>query len=224
MRTVGSPPYQVPPLWRRPPARTVRFDRPSSTKRSASGWASELDVDYLRQAQHAEHPHLAVEALRDLVMAETRAVTRRNVIRQRAFSERLDEIMTRYTNSQLTSAEVIAALIEVAHEAATEGRRGERFTPPLSDDELAFYDAVVSDEAAVVAEGQDVLAQIARELVAIMRRDVRTDWTLREDVRAKVRSSVKRLLARHDYPPERQADALRLVMEQMEALAVRLAA
>ena len=172
----------------------------------------------------AENPHLAIEALRDLLTAESATVTRNNVVRQRAFSERIKELMNRYTNQQLTSAEVIAELIELAKEVAAEGNRGQRFAPPLNDDELAFYDAVSTNDSAVELQGEDVLAQIARELVAVMRRDVRTDWMVRDDVRAKLRSSIKRLLVKYKYPPDKQPGAIRLVMEQMEAMAPRYAA
>jgi len=185
---------------------------------------TELDATHLATLTTADHPHLAIEALRRLVEEESRRVARHNLTRQRAFSERLLELMTRYTNQQLTSAEIIAALVELAHEVTAEGDRGRRFSPPLDDDELAFYDAVASNESAVELQGEDVLAQIARELVTIMRRDVRTDWTVRDDVRAKLRSSIKRLLVRYDYPPDRQPDAIRLVIEQMEAMAPRLSA
>jgi type I restriction enzyme R subunit len=89
----------------------------------------------------------------------------------------------------------------------------------LSDDELAFNDAVSANESAVQLQGEDVLAQIARDLVGIMQRDVKTDWTVRDDVRAKLRSSIKRLLVRYKYPPDKQPEAIRLVIEQMEAMA-----
>jgi len=102
---------------------------------------------------------------------------------------------------------------------AAEGNRGASFTPELSTDELAFYDAVTANESAVQLQGEDVLAQIARDLVGIMRRDVKTDWTVRDDVRAKLRSSIKRLLVRSKYPPDKQPEAIRLVIEQMEAIA-----
>ena len=140
------------------------------------------------------------------------------------FSEKIKELMNRYTNQQLTSAEVIAELIELAKEVAAEGNRGARFAPPLSSGELAFYDAVALNESAVEIQGEDVLAQIARELVAVMRRDIKTDWTVRDDVRAKLRSSIKRLLVRHKYPPDKQPEAIRLVIEQMESMAPLLAA
>ncbi len=145
-------------------------------------------------------------------------------MRQRAFAERLADVMNRYTNLQLTSAEVIAALVEMARDVAAESDRGHRFSPPLDDDELAFYDAVASNESAVEVQGEEVLAKIARELVAVVRRDVKTDWTVRDDVRAKLRSSIKRLLVKYDYPPDKRDGAIKLVMDQMEAMAPRLAA
>jgi len=131
--------------------------------------------------------------------------------------------MTKYTNQQLTSAQVIAELVELAKEVAAEANRGKSFAPPLDEDELAFYDAVAQNESAVLEQGDGILAQIARDLVAVMRRDVRTDWTVRDDVRAKLRSSIKRLLVKHGYPPDKQPGAIKLVMEQMESMAPRYA-
>lgn len=118
-------------------------------------------------------------------------------MRQRAFSERIAEIMNRYTNQQLTSAEVIAELVELAKEVAAEASRGETFSPTLSNDELAFYDAVATNESAVEVQG--------------------------DDVRAKLRSSIKRLLVKYKYPRDRQPDAIGLDMDQMEAMAPRCA-
>ncbi|WP_040156210.1 type I restriction endonuclease subunit R [Mobilicoccus massiliensis] len=164
-------------------------------------------------------PNLAIEALRSALTEDSHAVTGGNLSRERQFSERLAALMNRYVNSQLTAAEVIEELLRVASDIAAEARRGEQFTPPLHRDELAFFDAVSQNDSAVLLQGEDTLAQIARELVAIMRRDVKTDWTVREDVRAKLRVSVKRLLVKYDYPPDKQPEAIRLVIEQMEALA-----
>jgi type I restriction enzyme R subunit len=185
---------------------------------------SDLGPDFQVKAQQAENAHLAIEALRDLLTEESGKVTRNNLVRQRAFSERIRELMNKYTNQQLTSAEVIAELIEMAKEVAAEANRGKDFSPPLSEDELAFYDAVSTNESAVEVQGEDVLAQIARELVEVMRRDIKTDWTVRDDVRAKLRSSIKRLLVKYKYPPDKQAGAIKLVIEQMEAMAPRYAA
>ena len=118
----------------------------------------------------------------------------------------------------------LSTLIELAQEVAAEARRGERFTPPLGTDELALYDAIAENRSAVEVMGDEVLGQIARDLVAIMQRDVKTDWTVRDDVRAKLRSSIKRLLVKHNYPPDKQPGAVKLVLEQMELLAPRYVA
>ncbi|AEG43665.1 type I restriction endonuclease subunit R [Isoptericola variabilis] len=184
----------------------------------------QIDGDFLAKAQASPNPQITIEALRALITSEARALTRGNIVRRQMFSERLAELMLRYTNSNLTSAEVIQALVEMAKDLAAEATRGQRFEPPLDHDELAFFDAVAQNESAVLLQGDDKLAEIARELVGIMRRDVKTDWTVRDDVRAKMRSSIKRLLIKHKYPPDRQPEAIRLVMEQMEALAPRYAA
>ena len=184
---------------------------------------SDLTPEFEAKAKDAANPHLAIEALRALLTEEMGSATRNNLVRQRAFSDRVAELMRKYTNQQITSAEVIAELIAVAKEVAAEGDRGKRYTPPLSQDELAFYDAVADNESAVEIQGEDVLAQIARELVTVMQRDTKTDWTVRDDVRAKLRSSIKRLLVKYKYPPDKQPAAIKLVIDQMEELAPRYA-
>jgi type I restriction enzyme R subunit len=181
---------------------------------------TDLNPSFITKTQQASNPHLAIEALRKLLNEESTRVTRSNVVRLRAFSERITELMNKYTNQQLTSADVIAELVELAKDVAVEATPGARFSPPLNEDELAFYDAVAQNESAVVAEqGEGILANIARELVSVMRRDVRTDWTVRDDVRAKLRSSIKRLLVKHDYPPDKQPAAIKVVLERMESMA-----
>lgn len=184
---------------------------------------SDLGPSFETAARSATNPHLAIEALRATLTEESNRATRNNVVRQRAFSERIMELMRKYTNQQITSAEVIAALIDMAKDVAAEQNRGEAFSPPLSEDELAFYDAVAENESAVDLQGEDVLAQIARELVAVMQRDTKYDWTVRDDVRAKLRSSIKRLLVKYKYPPDKQPGAIKTVMEQMEMMAPRYA-
>lgn len=169
--------------------------------------------------RHSPAPNVAIEALRAALTEDVHTVTGGNLSRERQFSQRLAELMNKYVNSQLTAAEIIEELIRFAGDVAADASRGETFDPPLGRDELALYDAVSQNEAAVLLQGEDTLAQIARELIAIMRRDVRTDWTVREDVRAKLRVSIKRLLVKYKYPPDQQPEAIRLVIEQMEALA-----
>ncbi|MCW2501702.1 MAG: box helicase [Frankiales bacterium] len=181
----------------------------------------DLGPAFVKQTQEAPNPHIAIEALRALIHEESAKATGHNALRQRAFSERINDLMRKYTNQQLTSAEVIAELIELAKEVVAEAARGQKFSPPLDEDQLAFFDAVATNEAAVDVMGEGVLADIARELVAVMQRDIRTDWTVRDDVRAKLRTSIKRLLVKHGYPPDKQPDAIKLVMEQMEWMAPR---
>ncbi|GAA1346993.1 type I restriction endonuclease subunit R [Arthrobacter roseus] len=184
---------------------------------------SDLTPEFVSKTQQARNPHLAIEALRELVSEESQRTTRNNVIRQRAFSERINELMNKYTNQQLTAAQVIAEMVKLAREVAQESNRGAQFDPPLTEDELAFYDAVAQNESAVQVQGSGVLANIARDLVGIMQRDIRTDWTVRDDVRAKLRANIKRLLVKYDYPPDKQPTAIKLVMEQMETMAPRFA-
>jgi type I restriction enzyme, R subunit len=148
-----------------------------------------------------------------------RAVTKHNVVAQQTFSERLAELMRRYTNQNLAAAQIIAELVALAKEVSADARRGEQFAPPLDGDELAFYDAVAQNESAVTGMGADILADIARDLVRTLRRDVTTDWVSRDDVRAKIRSTIKRLLAKWGYPPDQQQNATDLVLRQMETFA-----
>lgn len=166
---------------------------------------------------------LAIEALKAQLFEEVRKIASTNPTRGKLFSERANELMVRYVNQQLTAAEVLTELKEMAHDVRDEHSRGQQFSPPLIDDELAFYDVVAENESALDVMGTDVLACIARELVATMRKETRVDWTVRDDVRAKLRSSVKRLLRKYGYPPDQQKEAVAKVIEQMEAFGPKYA-
>jgi len=179
----------------------------------------DLTPAMLEQARRSSNPHLAIEALRDALVQEAARATGRNLVRQRAFSERLAALMIRYTNAQLSAAEVLAELFALAQDISAEARRGQQFDPPLAPDELATYDAIADNPSALDVLGTDTLARIARELVTLMRADVRTDWTIRDDVRASLRARIKRLLRRYRYPPDESEGAVRQVIEQMETLA-----
>ncbi|MCT2272923.1 type I restriction endonuclease subunit R [Dietzia cinnamea] len=182
-----------------------------------------LTPEWVEEAQKPSRAHLAIEALKAALLEKSAQVTRENEVRRRLFSERVNELMTKYTNQQLTAAEVIAELVELANEVRAETERGNRFDPPLETYELAFYDVVALNESAVDVLGDDILARIARSIVETMRRDIRTDWTVREDVKAKLRASVKRTLRKYGYPPDKQPEAIQQVMQQMEAMAPSLA-
>ncbi|MFE0546549.1 type I restriction endonuclease subunit R [Streptomyces sp. NPDC058891] len=182
------------------------------------------DLTHLNDAlvaklQNSETPHLAAEALRRLVEKKMREVTRHNIVRRTTFSEQLQDLMLRYMRQQYTSAELIAKLVEMAKEVVEDARRGEKFDPPLNWRELAFYDAVADHGTARELMGDEVLAGIARELVAEVRKKLKPDWIAREPVRAGLRSAIKRLLARHNYPPDRRPEAVNLVLKQMEHFA-----
>ncbi|OEJ21564.1 DEAD/DEAH box helicase [Streptomyces agglomeratus] len=182
------------------------------------------DLTHLNDAlvaklQSSETPHLAAEALRRLIERKMREVTRHNIVRRTTFSERLQDLMVRYMRQQCTSAELIAKLVEMAKEVMEDARRGERFEPPLDWRELAFYDAVADHGTARSVMGDEVLAGIARELVAEVRSKLKPDWIAREPVRARLRSAIKRLLARRNYPPDGTPEAIDLVLKQMEHFA-----
>ena len=180
---------------------------------------SHLDDAFIARMRDQRNPHLAIEALRRLVEQEMRTVTKHNIVKQKSFAERLEDLMRRYTNQNLTAAQIIAELVALAKEVSADASRGAAFTLALNTDELAFYDAVAENESAVTEMGASILADIARDLVRTLRRDVTTDWVARDDVRAKIRSTIKRLLAKYGYPPDAEADAIKRVLDQMETFA-----
>jgi len=128
----------------------------------------------------------------------------------------LEQAMRRYQNRALEAAQVIEELIGLARDMREAQARGEALG--LTDDELAFYDALETNDSAVKALGDDTLRTIARELVRTVRANVTIDWTVRENVRAHLRVLVKRLVRKHGYPPDKQEKASRLVLEQAEVL------
>ncbi|MGH3025312.1 MAG: type I restriction endonuclease subunit R, partial [Gaiellaceae bacterium] len=178
-----------------------------------------INEDYLARLRASAHPHIAIEALRRLVEQEMRKVMRHNLVQRGRFSEALDELMRRYTNQNLDSAQIIAELVAMARDIVNERDRGNSYTPPLDREEIAFYDAVATNESAILQMGTDTLADIARDLVKTLRRDLKTDWSVRADVRAKMRSTIRRLLMRHGYPPDQQPAAVQRVIQQMETFA-----
>jgi type I restriction enzyme, R subunit len=163
-----------------------------------------------------EQPNLAADLLRRLLAGEVRNRRRRNVVQARAFSEMLEDTIPRYQNRAIEAAQVIDELIQLAREMREAEARGEELG--LSDDELAFYDALGTSDSAVAVMGDDTLRDIARELVTAVRANVTIDWTVRENVRAWPRVIVKRILRKHGYPPDRQETATRTVLEQAEVL------
>ena len=160
--------------------------------------------------------NLAVELLRKLLKEELAVRRRKNVVQARSFAEMLEQTIHRYGNRAVEAAQVIEELIQLARDMREANARGEALG--LTEDELAFYDALETNDSAVHVLGDETLRDIARELVETVRNNVKIDWTLRETVRANLRRLVKRILRKHGYPPDKRDKATRTVLEQAEVL------
>lgn len=181
-----------------------------------------IDDDFARRLSTNPHPNVQIELLKRLLNSELKTVAKRNLLAERRFSEMLERAMRSYTNRSLDAAEVIAELVELAKQMRAEHDRGAKLG--LRDDELAFYDAVRQNDSAVLELGDDTLKVIARELVSVVRRNATIDWDRKEQVRASLRRHIRRLLAKHRYPPDKQESAVLLVMQQAELFAHEQAA
>jgi type I restriction enzyme R subunit len=135
----------------------------------------------------------------------------------RSFAEMLERSVLRYQNRAIETAQVIAELVGLAKEMRAAHLRGEQLG--LKEEELAFYDALETNDSAVKVLGDDTLKTIARELVSTVRKNATIDWTIRENVRAQLRIMVKRVLRKHGYPPDKQEKATQTVLEQAEVIA-----
>ena len=181
-----------------------------------------LSEDFLAEVRGMPQRNLAVELLQKLLKGELALRRRQNVVQARSFTDLLEQTIRRYQNRAVEAAQVIEELIGLARDLREAGARGE--TLGLSDDELAFYDALETNDSAVQVLGDETLRDIARELVETVRRNVTIDWTLRENVRANLRRLVRRILRKHGYPPDKQEKATQTVLEQAEALSAGWAA
>ncbi|MGE5554273.1 MAG: type I restriction endonuclease subunit R [Betaproteobacteria bacterium] len=173
-----------------------------------------LSEEFLAEVRGMPQKNLAVELLRKLLSGEIRSRRTKNLVQARSFAELLEQAIRRYQNRTIEAAQVLEALIDLAREMREADRRGERLG--LTGEELAFYDALETNDSAVKILGDETLRAIARELVAAVRTNVTTDWTVRENVRANLRVLVKRILRRHGYPPDKQEKATQTVLEQAE--------
>ena len=175
-----------------------------------------LSDEFLAEIQHMPQRNLAVEVLQKLLKNEIRQRAKRNVVQARSFSTMLEQAVRKYQNRAIETAQVIEELIQLAKDMRAAHARGEELN--LSEDELAFYDALETNDSAVKVLGEPTLVKIARELVETVKKNVTIDWTLRENVRAQLRVYVKRILRKYGYPPDKQERATQLVLEQAEAL------
>jgi type I restriction enzyme R subunit len=180
-----------------------------------------LSDEFLAEVRGMPQRNLAVELLRKLLSGEIKTRSRKNVVLARSFAEMLEEAIRRYQNRAIETAQVIEELIKLAEEIRTADRRGEEMG--LSEDELAFYDALETNDSAVKVLGDETLRNIARELVTAVRKNVTIDWMVRENVRAGLRVIVKRILRNYGYPPDKQEKATLTVLEQAEVLSMEWA-
>jgi type I restriction enzyme R subunit len=181
-----------------------------------------LSDEFLAEVRGMPQRNLAIELLQKLLKGELRTRQRKNVVQARSFAEMLEQTMRRYQNRAIEAAQVIEELIKLAKDMREANARGEKIG--LSEDELAFYDALETNDSAVKVLGDETLRTIARELVATVRSNVTIDWTLRENVRAQIRVLVKRILRKYGYPPDKQEKATVTVLEQAEVLSAGWAA
>ena len=175
-----------------------------------------LSDEFLSEVRGMPQRNLAVELLQKLLKGEIKIRSRRNVVQARAFSEMLEQSLRRYQNRAIETAKVIEELIQLAKDMRQAALRGEALG--LTDEEVAFYDALETNDSAVKVMGDEALRIIARELVATVRANVTIDWTVRDNVRAQLRVLVKRILRKYGYPPDLQEKATQTVLEQAEVL------
>ncbi len=180
-----------------------------------------LSDEFLAEVRGMPQRNLAVELLRKLLAGEIKARSKRNVVQARSFADLLEQAIKKYQNRAIETAQVIEELIGLAKHMRSAHTRGE--TLGLTEDELAFYDALETNDSAVKVLGEPTLTKIARELAEMVKKNVTIDWTVRENVRAQLRVLVKRILRKYGYPPDKQEKATQTVLEQAEVLCAEVA-
>ncbi|MDE2956641.1 MAG: type I restriction endonuclease subunit R [Bacteroidota bacterium] len=173
-----------------------------------------LSDEFLMEVRDMGRANLAVELLQRLLKSEIATRRNRNVVQARSFAELLQEAIERYESRAMDTAQIIEELIKLAREMRKANKRGEDLG--LTEDELAFYDALETNDSAVKILGDQKLCGIARDLVGIVRNNAVIDWIIREDKRANIRRLVRRTLRKNDYPPDKREKAVRTVLEQAE--------
>ncbi len=180
-----------------------------------------LSDEFLAEVREMPQRNLAVELLQKLLNDEIKTRSRRNVVQSRAFSEMLESALRRYQARAITTAQVIEELIELAREMREAQHRGEKLG--LTDEELAFYDALETNDSAVSVLGDENLRMIARELTETVRSNATIDWSVKESARANLRRLVRRILRKHGYPPDKSEKATQTVLEQAVLLGFEFA-
>ena len=178
---------------------------------------SVLSDVFLEEVRDMEHKNIAVQVLKKLLNGEIRSLTKKNMMQGKKFSEMLNGAINKYQNKVLTAIEIIEELIKLAKEMRDAGKRGEDLG--LTEDELAFYDALEANDSAVRVLGDETLKEIAQVLVEKVKKNTSIDWTIKESVRAKLKVIVKRTLKKYGYPPNKEKMAVDRILKQSELFA-----
>lgn len=176
-----------------------------------------LSEGFLAEVKEMPQKNLAFEALKKLLNDEIKFISKRNIVQGKSFMEMLDKTIKKYTNRSVEAAQVIEELIELARKVREEKNRGKHYN--MTEDELAFYDALGVNDSAVKVLGNETLRKIALELTQMIRNSVTIDWTQRESVQAEIRLKVKKILRKYGYPPDKEKKATETVLKQAELIA-----
>ena len=193
----------------------ARAGSPPSAGQALERWAR-LGNQVIVDSALAAWEIWAAELLERLLRDELTVRSRHNLVQAQLFSEKLKQTLNGYHNRAISTMEVIEELIKLAKDLDAATKRGEELG--LTDDEVAFYDALASNDSAVQAMGDDKLKVIAAELIRQVKKSVTIDWTLRESARARIKVMVKRILKKHGHPPDLQDEAVKTVLAQAELL------
>ncbi len=219
MTSAGRPEEELDAAVRQIVSRAVASDQVIDIFSAAGLKTPDISIlsdEFLAEVKELPHKNLAFEVLRKLLSEEVRASSKKNLVQSRLFSQMLEETIRKYQNRSIEAAQIIQELIDLAKEMREAAKRGEKLG--FTEEELAFYDALEVNDSAVKVLGDETLRTIARELVETVRQNTTIDWTVKESVRAKLRTMVKRILRKYGYPPDKQERATQTVLEQAELL------
>jgi type I restriction enzyme, R subunit len=215
----GKPQEELDAAVRQIVSRAVASDQVIDIFSAAGLKAPDISIlsdEFLAEVKGLPQRNLAFEVLKKLLNDEIKTRSRKNLVQSRLFSQMLEESIRKYQNRSIETAQVIQELIDLAKQMREANKRGEDLG--FSDEELAFYDALEVNDSAVKVLGDETLKTIARELVDTVRKNTTIDWTVKESVRAKLRTMVKRILRKYGYPPDKEEKATLTVLEQAELL------
>ncbi len=175
-----------------------------------------LSEEFLSRIRTMPEVNLAARVLERILKENLKTMEKRNIVQSKKFSELIEESITKYEKHLFDTTEFINALIQLAKEIKDADARGEKLG--LTNDELAFYDALSTDDAAVKLMGDEVLRSIAMDVAKTVNRNLTVDWSIREQAKAQMRKAIKRLLTKYGYPPDKKEDATQLIITQAESL------